>query len=822
MNHTSPVTASATNQRYLPLMFVLFIGSGCAALIYEIVWYQALSLIVGSNAISLGVVLATFMGGMCLGSLLFPKFVNSAEHPLRIYAKFEAGIAACGLAILFVLPHVGGLYTSMGGPGFSGMLLRGLFCAVCLTLPTILMGATLPAVARWVQATPQGVSWLGFFYGSNIAGAVLGCLLAGFYLLRLFDNAVATYAAVALNLAVALAAWVLASVADYDAPAPVASAAPAGGFPRHAWPVFIAIALSGATALGAEVIWTRLLALLIGATTYSFSLILAAVLAGLGIGSGAGAFLARSATNPRRALGWCQFGIVAAIAWAAYCETRALPYWPVNPAIGSPWFQFQLDFVRCLVTVLPAAMLWGASFPLALAAVAPDQRDNGRLVGAVYAANTVGAIIGALVASLILVAAIGTQQSQRVLMALAAISALIMLVPDYTRNRSVVSNAGAKGSDGFNRRGLIVSGVIVVVTLWLGVTIIPVPALLVGFGRFSATWLKEGREFIFVGEGMNSSMAVSRLPDGYLFYHNAGKVQASSAPQDMRLQRMLGHLTTLLPTQAKSVLVIGCGAGVTAGAVSISPAVERLTIAEIEPLVPSTVSTFFGAENYNVVKNPKTHVRVDDARHFLLTSHEMFDAITSDPFDPWVKGAASLYSREFWDEAKRHLNPGGVVTVFVQLYESGTAAVKSEMATFFEAFPDGVVFGNTFNNEGYDVVLVGQNGPLKVDLDAIEARLARPEYAPVRESLAEIGFTSGVGLFTTFAGRASDLKVYLADAQINRDRNLRLQYLAGRDLNKREEASIYADVLANGRWVDGMFSGTPERMQMLRAGVAVK
>lgn len=821
MNHPDRIPVSTTNERYLPLMLILFVGSGCAALIYEIVWYQSLSLIVGSNAISLGVVLGTFMGGMCVGSLLLPKIVNPDEHPLRVYAKIEAGIAVSGLLILFVLPYAGGLYTSFGGSGFSGLLLRGLFCAICLAFPTILMGATLPAVARWVQATPRGVSWLGFFYGGNIAGAVLGCLLAGFYLLRLFDNSVATYVAMAFNIAVAFAGWTLANVTAYDPPVPKNSTL-AIEFPRHAWPVFVAIALSGATALGAEVVWTRLLALLLGATTYSFSLILAAVLAGLGIGSGVGSFFARTSTDPRRALGWCQLGIVAAIAWAAYCETQALPYWPVNPALSSSWFQLQLDFVRCLVTVLPAAMLWGASFPLALAAVAPDQRDTGRLVGAVYAANTVGAILGALVASLILVAAIGTQQSQRVLMALAALAALIMLVPDYTRRHSQAANAGSKGNNGFNKRGLIVGGIVIIISLWLGVTVIPVPALLVGYGRYSGTMMKSHGEFIFVGEGMNSSMAVSRTDDGYLLYHNAGKVQASSLPQDMRLQRMLGHLTTLLPTQAKSVLVIGCGAGVTAGSVSISPAVEKLTIAEIEPLVPSTVSTFFGDQNYHVVKNPKTHVRLDDARHFLLTTHEKFDAITSDPFDPWVKGAASLYSREFWEEAKQHLNPGGVVTVFVQLYESGTAAVKSEMATFFEAFPDGVVFGNTFEGQGYDVVLVGQNGPLKVDLDAIEARLARPEYAPVRESLADIGFKSGVELFTTFAGRASDLKGYLADAQINRDRNLRLQYLAGLDLNKREQATIYGDVLANGRWVEGMFSGTPERMNALRAGIAVK
>jgi spermidine synthase len=813
-----PGAVQSTDERFMPLMLLLFIGSGCAALIYEIVWYQSLELIVGSNAISMGVVLGTFMGGMCLGSLLLPKFVKPDEHPLRVYAKLEAGIAICGLVILFILPYAGGLYTSLGGSGFGGLLLRGLFCAICLAPPTLLMGATLPAVARWVHATPQGVSWLGFFYGGNIAGAVAGCLFAGFYLLRLYDSAVATYVAMGLNIAVALAGLALANVTTYKPVGDTEPDAPVLAIPRHAVPVLVVIALSGATALGAEVVWTRLLTLLLGATTYTFSLILAAVLVGLGLGSSAGSFFARTVRNPRRALGWCQLGVVVSIAWAAYCETRALPYWPVNPSLSSTaWLQFQIDFVRCLVTVLPASVLWGASFPLALAAAAPDQRDTGRLVGTVYAANTLGAILGALVASLFLVAAIGTQQSQRVLMALAALGALIMLVPDYAPRSDASDNSASPQG----MRGPLAGIATVVITLLLATTVIPVPPILVGYGRFAATWMNSHGEFIFVGEGTNSSMAVSRLSNGYLNYHNAGKVQASSEPQDMRLQRMLGHLTTLLPAQAKSVLVIGCGAGVTAGAVSISPAVEKLTIVEIEPLVPSTVSKYFSEYNYDVVRNPKTHVEIDDGRHFLQTSHEKFDAITSDPFDPWVKGAATLYSREFWEVAKQHLNPGGVVTVWVQLYENSEAAVKSSMATFFEAFPDGVVFGNTFNGQGYDMVLVGQNGPLKVDLDAIEARLARPEYAVVRRSLIETGFDSGVGLFSTFAGRASDLKGYLADAQVNRDRNLRLQYLAGFSLNRYDQATIYTNVLANGHWVDGMFSGSPDKLAYLRAKVAV-
>jgi spermidine synthase len=286
---------------------------------------------------------------------------------------------------------------------------------------------------------------------------------------------------------------------------------------------------------------------------------------------------------------------------------------------------------------------------------------------------------------------------------------------------------------------------------------------------------------------------------------------------------MLGHLTTLLPKDPKKVLVIACGAGVTAGAVSINPMVEHETIAEIEPLVPSVVSKYFGAHNYNVVNNPKVTVHVDDARHYLLTTKEKFDAITSDPFDPWVKGAATLYTREFWEIAKDHLNEGGIVTVFVQLYEAGTAAVKSEIATFFEAFPDGVVFGNTHNGQGYDIVLVGGLGKLQVDIDAVEARLGRPDFAIVRQSLAEIGFNSAQDLLSTFGGQAADLAPYLADAQINRDRNLRLQYLAGLGLNAYEQAQIYAGLLQYRKMpADFFVSKSPEKLEALKAAIQAR
>jgi spermidine synthase len=794
----------------MPALLLLFIASGCAALIYEIVWFQLLQLVIGSSAVSLAVLLGTFMGGMCLGSFLLPRYVSAREHPLRVYAYLELGIGLLGVLILFGMPVLSNIYTSWAGSGVIGILLRGLAASICLLPPTILMGATLPALSRWVESSPQGIAWLGYFYGGNTGGAVIGSLLAGFYLLRVHDMSTATFVAVVLNVAVGVAALLMARATSYAtseaAPARVESA-------PGAWAVYVAIALSGLTALAAQVIWTRTLSLLFGATVYTFSLILAVFLFGLGIGSSVGSVLARGLDRPRLALGWCQMLLCGAIAWAAYTLGLSMPFWPIDPSIAmSPWYNFPLDLARAFWVVLPAAILWGASFPLALASVAAKGADPGRLVGGVYAANTVGAIVGALGGSLLMVTLLGTQHSQQALIILCGLAALLVLEP--------MQSTGESGRARSAWAATLPIVIAAVAAALLARNVPPIPKLLVAYGRYAATRAQQDIDVIYMGEGWNASVAVTRLPGGVLNYHNAGKVQASSEPQDMRLQRMLGHMTTLIPKSPKRVLVIGCGAGVTAGAVSIDPYLEHETIAEIEPLVPKVVSTYFAEHNFRVIENPKVHVQLDDARHYLMTTKEKFDAITSDPLDPWVKGAAMLYTREFFEIVKEHLNTGGVVTLFVQLYESNTAAVKSEIATFMEAFPNGIVWGNTQDGRGYDLVLMGTVEPLTINVDEIQAKLRRPEYAPVAKSLGEIGMYSAVDLFATYAGRGPDLTGWTRDAMINRDRNLRLQYLAGLGLNLYQSDRIYSDMLVHARYPDGLFAGSDATLMALREAIA--
>jgi len=791
--------------RSFALLMCLFVGSGCAALIYEIVWFQILQLVIGSSAVSLGILLGTYMGGMCLGSLLFAQLVSPRRHPLRVYALLELGIGVLGIVILLVVPHLDRFYTAT----FSAHLsvgLRAVLCILCLLVPTFLMGATLPAVSRWLEATPRGVAWLGFLYGGNIAGAVLGCLLAGFLLLRLTNTAVATCVAVLLNLTVALIAWALSTRTQGShsrGPTSTALSRPSG-----TKTIYVCIALSGLTALGAEVVWTRLLSLLLGGTVYTFSIILAVFLVGLGIGSSVGAAMSRRLSRPRVALGLCQMGLCLALAWSAFMLTQSIPYWPIDPTLSrNPWHNFQLDLLRCLWATLPGALLWGASFPLAVACAADPARDMAKTVGRVYAANTIGAIIGALGFSLFVIAQLGTQGAQRLLICLAMVSALIVWLSHWLAQKPHITWQAPV--------------TLICVCLLAGVlltwTVGQTPWGLVAYGRNLAPGVDD-EVCLYMGEGTNASIAVTETTTERDF-HVSGKVVASSDPDDMRLQLMLGHIPALFHAAPKTVLVVGCGAGVTAGSFVLHPTIERIVICEIEPLIPPAAREFFSQENNAVLDDPRVEVITDDARHFILTTQEQFDIITSDPIHPWVKGAAALYSREYFNLCKERLNPGGIITQWVPLYESTDAAVKSEIATFFEAFPYGTIWSNDLEGEGYDIVLLGGLEPTRIHMGDLEKRLKQPEYAEVLNSLESISISNALSLLSTYAGSRADLAEWLTDAQINLDTNMRLQYLAGMGLNMDQTVHIFDEMLTYLTFPEDIIIATPAQKELLKYAI---
>jgi spermidine synthase len=345
-----------------------------------------------------------------------------------------------------------------------------------------------------------------------------------------------------------------------------------------------------------------------------------------------------------------------------------------------------------------------------------------------------------------------------------------------------------------------------------------VPGALIAYGRRMPNYMNNST-IIYTAEGRNSSVAIGRLNDGSTEIDVNGHVEATTLPFDMKLQRMVGHLPALLHPNPKSVLGIGFGAGVSAGTFTRYPSIEKITICEIEPVIPPISTKYFAAQNYEVFKNPKTHLHFDDARHYLLNTDEKFDIIASDPLDVFVKGTAALYSKEYFEAVKRHLNPGGMFTLYVPLYESDATTVRSELATFFAAFPYASVWANNQSGQGYDMVFMGQMEALKIDVDEIERRLRRPDYARVAESLRDISVSRAASFFATYTGQNSDLGAWTKGAPINRDRDLKLMYLAGWGINSSMADQIYRQMLTFRRLDQHPFTGSKATIDALMSGI---
>ena len=707
--------------RVLPLVLVLFCASGGAALIYEIVWYQLLQIAIGSTAISLGVLLATFMGGLvhrqpCAAARCQPVRCAAAASAARHLRAIEALIAVCGAAELLLIPAGGRAFAAGPQAGFAGMMLRSLVVRGVPASADLPDGRLASGIGALGGRTPRGALIGDCFMRANTVGAVAGCLVAGFYLLRLFDVNIASYAAMALNIcggSTELCAGTSHRHATSRQIPDHRDSCPQTTFPTCGRSA-LTIALSGMAALGAEVVWTRAMGLMLGATVYAFSHHSRGFLAGLALGTAAASALSRN-LNPRLALGWCQMLAAAGIAWTAYAladssavvaDQSATCERSRNSSSSSIWCGRSGAFCRRRCSGARAS-------PSHSPRRSADDGDRSAVTGAIYASNTAGAIVGALAVSLAAIPLLGTQNTERVLIAISAASGLFLLFPLMRSDRVTRLELAAGVATG-----------LIGLFIW---QVDRLPGELIAFGRRTASTAGMAR-ILYSAEGHNTSIAISQWSDGAMQFHVAGKVEASTEIYDMRLQRMLAHLPGLMHGNPRSVLVVGFGGGVTAGTFTTYPSMKRIVICELEPLIPPVSTRYFAKENYNVMHDARTQIVYDDARHFVAATREKFDIITSDPIHPFVKGSATLYSKEYFELVKAHLNPGGIVTQWVPLYESDAETVRSEIATFFEVFPYGTVWANNANGQGYDIVLVGQLTPPSFDLGSMEARLASTDY----------------------------------------------------------------------------------------------
>jgi spermidine synthase len=768
---------------------LLFVGSGCAALIYEVVWFHLLRLVIGGSSISLGIVLASFLGGMCIGSFLYPLVVSARFHPLRVYATLELAIGVIGATLPWWLPAIGNWYLAAADRTFTGMAARAVVAGVCLLPPTILMGATLPAIARWIRATPDGLARLATFYGANTLGAVLGCLAVGFVLLPQTDVIYSSYVAATINLLVALVALAIAGRIPYQ---PLPDADPAPMQQRRNAPaiVCVIIGLSGFAALGGEVIWTRMLSLLFGVTVYTFAIILAVFLAGIGIGSTLAARWAQRTLRPIHWLAICQLAIACWTPLANHIITRVIPFWerPVDPTAYNVYAVFLIDFVRAAVALFPPTLLWGASFSLALAATGIGRGDASRLVGQIYAANTLGAVLGALSTGMLLVPWFGCQRTQQVIALISGVAATLAVYAQHRRVRTGemarwldkhTAPAAARPSRGFASFAPLVPLAIALLSIWLVAA--PPPGFLAS-ALYPNRWSGEYR-YRFLREGRHAPVAVQEHRESKrLYLWISGKIVASNLRIDMRTQRLLGHLPALIHGEPKTTLTVGLGSGTTAGCFVIFPSVEQIQICEIEPVVEEAARQWFAEENHDVLDDPRTELTIDDARHYLATAGQKFDVITSDPIHPWVRGAAALFSAEYYEICKQHLNPGGVIAQWIPVYDADPATVKCQLGTFVNAFPHTMFWTSWRDGDGgvrptHDIIAIGRLEPIIIDVDALIQRINGD--ARLKADLDEVQVGTIGQLFGQYVGSGDDLKPWLADAAINADVSLKLEYLAG-------------------------------------------
>jgi spermidine synthase len=748
-----------------------------------VLWLRLLALSVGHTAAAVGILLAAFMGGLAFGAWGAGRTAGTMApaRALRTYAVLEVGIATCALLLPLVLasarPALVWAYAGQGGRLFD--VTMALLALLLLAVPAAAMGATYPLAVRWIQRP-------GTLYAANTAGAAIGAALTGFVLLPALGMFGTTLVGVALNVVAAVGALALArrSFGGPDKARPtygLARPANPEGAPymrSSVWLALVAAAVAGLVSLLLQVTWTRILAMVLGPTTYAFSAMLVAVIAGIAIGSAIVAIWA-----PRGVVTLCGTALVSAAA-AALAAAFVVDRAPLMmaAAVTRPDVTFGAVFLRQVLLVvalqMPMTIALGAVFPLTLAMTRGDAEGMPRRVSVLYAMNTCGAIAGALLGSFVLVPAAGLQGAIR-------IGAGLLLLTGW-----LVVRLGA----GQRRRGSLVFAA-VAASVALAALLMPPwnPARLANGGyRYAAalaagdieTGLEAG-QLVYYREGAAGTVSVRQVP-GALSLAIDGKVDASNAG-DMLTQKLLAHLPMLLHANPRRVCIIGLGSGVTLGAALTHP-VARADMVEISPQVVEA-SRFFTRENHAALDDPRARLIVGDGRAHLHLSEEQYDVIISEPSNPWMAGVATLFTREFFVTARERLAPGGLLTQWAHTYSISQEDLQSIVATFLSVFPDGTAWlvANS------DLLLIGGRGPIP----ALEAGIAQAWTRPgVARDLAEIDVRNPLSVLSLYVAGGEALTRFAGDAEIQTDDRLQLEYTAPRAVYGRFQQANVENLLA--------------------------
>ncbi|WP_165226937.1 fused MFS/spermidine synthase [Aquisphaera insulae] len=762
-------------------VLLLFTATGASGLMFEVVWTRMLGGLLGATTWSVMAVLVAYLGGLGLGAIFWGRRVQGIARPLRLFGILELLIGLYALAVPLIFPALGMLLARaapwIGDAPAASTAARALVAVLALAPPTLMMGGTLPilarSVARGAAAATEGPGRLaGRLYAANTAGAVAGCLATGCLLIFWLGVAETNAAAALIDIAAGAVSlrWDRRSrlergampASSPDRSAPIAGAdAPAG---RRDDRLALAIAaVSGFCGLAYEVLWTRAFqAAVTDDTTYAFTLMLTAYLIGHAVGAAAGARLGGG-----RSRGWRWLG--AAQTLAASAALLSIPmlvvlWGPINALafVESMTFwggQIPLHLGLSLLVFAPSAFFLGASFSIA-AGLYVGADAVGRRTGRLYGVNTLGAIAGAVAATAWLIPSIGTQQAVAALAV--AQGTLGLLTLQAWRDRSA-------------RPGSLLPAALaaLVVACWLPNEFLSLEGV---YAR------REPGKLLALVEGSDAAVTAHQLPTGDRIISVNGVNVAGTNGVLRATQKLQGHLPVCLHPSPRAALQIGFGSGGTCYAVSLHPEVLSIEIVELTPDVPRVASQWFADINHGVLKDPRVRLTIADARSHVAVTDRTYDLILSDSTHPRFRGNAALYGYDYFRNCARRLRPGGILSTWLPLYGMSPDDVRGILRSLQAAFPHVQVwYPNLEPHE--NTILLASTDPIAIDPDRLALRLAAP---PVARDLLEVSIGSTIQLLDSFLVGDRGVAELAARGMLSTDDHPRLEFLAPRTLRRRQ------------------------------------
>jgi len=800
------MAASETlRNNYLILAF--FFLTGLTGLAYELVWIRLLILSFGSTQFAITTVLATFMAGLALGSIIFGRVVDRYPFPLRVYAIIEILLGIYCVLSPLVFYFVKSLYL-FASPITGEATFRAGFEAtqfglalLALIVPTTLMGGTLPALVKYFASTNRTGDRIGMHtavpYAVNTLGAVTGCLATGLFALYYLGVNATVYAAGIVDIIIGVLVFVIFGKTEsrtheekaYNGADNTAEAGPSRS--RLHLIIISAFFLSGFASLAYEVLWTRVLSLVLGSSVYAFTIMLSTFLAGIGIGSIA---FAPFVDRCRRPVFW--FAVLeAAIGFFALASVfiyRELPFIFFNLKLSfaeSFWLFLVFKFLIASAVMIIPALSMGAIFPLVNRIYAEGRGTIGKKVGNIYFFNTAGAILGSFAAGFILIPLIGAQSGVVLIAALNIVISIAVMA--YSGIRPGPRYAWAAGS----------AAVYAVIALSL-------PSwerLAMTTGMYVNDYGKAVKKasfkdwsfndkLLYYNEGLNAIITVrSSGPDGETITYQAnGKQEAKSeygVPPGS--WAVLGHLPAILHKgDTENALVVGLGSGVTLGMMELYP-FKSFDVIELEPAVVEAAQ-FFSKANNNALVDPRVRLHVTDGRSFLASVDRKYDVIVSGVSDPWISGVSNLFTTDYFTDLRGKLNKGGIVALWFSNYRNTPEDFKTGLNSFARVFPNVSVWFHY--REALDLVVIGSMEEHPVDMERLNEVFSDER---IRESLSGIGINDPYDVFALFLSGDKDLRRFLGNAKVNTDERPILEFSLPKSLYRSVNGAERVQELLN-------------------------